>query len=120
MDYNVNNLLIKQSFVELDKKNINFFTNSYDSKNIDNGLSELFYLFANLMQQQENLELSKIYFSISHYLNPNFSSNYVLKFENSLIENNLDALELATKISSIGSEFDWYVNYQLLIHYNSN
>ncbi len=116
LDYNVNNLLIKQSFIEIEKKNINFFANSYDSKNIDNGLSELFYLFANLMQQQENLELSKLYFSISHYLNPNFSSNYVLKFENSLIENNLDALELATKISSIGSEFDWYVNYQLLIH----
>ena len=116
LDYNVNNLLIKQSFIELEKKNINFFSNSYDSKNIDNGLSELFYLFANLMQQQENLELSKLYFSISHYLNPNFSSNYVLKFENSLIENNLDALELATKISSIGSEFDWYVNYQLLMH----
>jgi len=116
LDYNASNLLIKQSFIELENKNINFFINSFDSRNIDNGLSELFYLFANLMQQQENLELSKLYFSISHYLNPDFSSNYVLKFENYLIENNSDALELATKISSIGSEFEWYANYQLLTH----
>src|SRR6056300_116272 len=79
LDYNASNLLIKQSFIELENKNINFFINSFDSRNIDNGLSELFYLFANLMQQQE-------------------------------------ALELATKISSIGSEFEWYANYQLLTH----
>ena len=66
LQQNPKNLIAKQSYVNLKKKNFNFFINTYDNKNIDHGLSDLFYLFAGIFQQQGQIEISKLYMSFSN------------------------------------------------------
>ena len=82
---NPNNLLTKQSYMALTDNNLSFFKGSYESININHGISELLYLFSNLFQQQDRTSLSKLFFSLSNYLNPSFISNKLLIFENQFI-----------------------------------
>lgn len=114
---NSNNLLMRQSYVSIKSNNFSFFTNNYDSKNINHGISELLYLFGNVLQQQSQIELSKLFVSLSDYLNPNFISNKLLNFENFILEDpNYFDYEIAYNIESLGSEFFWYINFNKLIH----
>ena len=114
---NPNNLLMKQSYVSLKNNNLSFFTNNYDSKNVSHGISELLYLFGNVLQQQNQIELSKLFVSLSDYLNPNFISNKLLNLENFMIEDsNYFNYEIADTIENLGSEFFWYINFNKLIH----
>lgn len=114
---NPNNLLMKQSYVSLKNNNLSFFTNNYDSKNVNHGISELLYLFGNVLQQQNQIELSKLFVSLSDYLNPNFISNKLLNLENFILEDsNYFNYEIANTIENLGSEFFWYINFNKLIH----
>ena len=113
---NPTNLLTKQSHIALANNNLSFFKGSYQATNINHGISELLYLFSNLFQQQDQAELSKIFFSLSNYLNPSFISNKLLIFENQLVsKQNIDFEEkISRSISSLGGEFYWYVNFNKL------
>jgi hypothetical protein len=75
------------------------------------------YLFGNVLQQQNQIELSKLFVSLSDYLNPNFISNKLLNLENFMIEDsNYFNYEIADTIENLGSEFFWYINFNKLIH----
>ena len=113
---NPNNLLTKQSYMALTDNNLSFFKGSYESVNINHGISELLYLFSNLFQQQDRTNLSKLFFSLSNYLNPSFISNKLLIFENQLVSKQSLGFDekLSQSISNLGGEFYWYVNFNKL------
>jgi tetratricopeptide (TPR) repeat protein len=113
---NPNNLLMKQSYIALDSNDLNFFTRNYESSNINHGISELLYLFANLFQQREQIELSKFFASLSNYLNPNFAANKILNFQNALNQQGNIILDnqFLNDIASLGEEYFWYINFKKL------
>ena len=113
---NPNNLLMKQSYIALDTNDLNFFTRNYESSNINHGISELLYLFANLFQQREQIELSKFFASLSNYLNQNFAANKLLNFQNALNQqaNSILDNQSLNDIASLGEEYFWYMNFKKL------
>ncbi len=105
------NLLFKQLFLDSRENKFYKIDKFYKRKNINHGLAELFYLFANFYQNYEQVQISNFYLNLSEYLNPNFQSNKVLKVENLIILNNLEQSEKEIKvIEKLGKEFYWYAN----------
>ncbi len=105
------NLLFKQLFLDARENKFYKIDNFYKRKNINHGLAELLYLFANFYQNYEQVQISNFYLNLSEYLNPNFLSNKILKVENLIILNNLEESENEIKIiEKLGKEFNWYAN----------
>ena len=105
------NLLFKQLFLDSHENKFYKIDKFYKRKNINHGLAELFYLFANFYQNYEQVQISNFYLNLSEYLNPNFLSNKILKVENLIILNNLEESEKELKIiEKLGKEFNWYAN----------
>jgi len=105
------NLLFKQLFLDSRENKFYKIDKFYKRKNINHGLAELFYLFANFYQNYEQVQISNFYLNLSEYLNPNFQSNKILKVENLIILNNLEQSEKEIKvIEKLGKEFYWYAN----------
>ena len=105
------NLLFKQLFLDTRENKFYKIDNFYKRKNINHGLAELLYLFANFYQNYEQVQISNFYLNLSEYLNPNFLSNKILKVENLIILNNLEESEKEIKIiEKLGKEFNWYAN----------
>ena len=105
------NLLFKQLFLDTRENKFYKIDKFYKRKNINHGLAELFYLFANFYQNYEQVQISNFYLNLSEYLNPNFQSNKILKVENLIILNNLEQSEKELQvIEKLGKEFYWYAN----------
>lgn len=105
------NLLFKQLFLDFRENKFYKIEKFYKRKNINHGLAELFYLFANFYQNYEQVQISNFYLNLSEYLNPNFLSNKILKVENLIILNNLKQSEEEMQIiEKLGKEFNWYAN----------
>ena len=105
------NLLFKQLFLDSRENKFYKIDKFYKRKNINHGLAELLYLFANFYQNYEQVQISNFYLNLSEYLNPNFLSNKILKVENLIILNNLEESEKELKIiEKLGKEFNWYAN----------
>ena len=113
---NDRNLLLKQSIIDF-KKNNNQILSFYDPKNFDDNISEIFYLFSNLYKQRDD-EFSNLLLSLSLEFNDRFLSNHLASFENHLSDSkskNFNYL-LISKLKNIGSEYRWYIDYQIAIH----
>ncbi len=109
------NLLFKQLFLDIRENKFYKIEKFYKRKNINHGLAELFYLFANFYQNYEQTQVSNFYLNLSEYLNPNFLSNKILKVENLIILNNLEQSEKEIQIlEKLGKEFYWYSNFTRL------
>jgi len=113
---NPNNLLLKQTFLDLEKKDrkiLKFF----NERSIDDNYSEIFYIFSNLFQQRNDIDFSQLLLSAALDFNHNFLSNKILYFENKMLEDSeYDFKESdIQKVKNIGSEYAWYIDYQLLI-----
>lgn len=120
-DKNYSNILLRQSILSLkngDKKISTF----YHAEDLSNVISEIFYIFANLYQSNNDINFSQILLSISEYLNKNFVSNKLLEFENLSIDNKefKYPANLITEIKSIGEEYNWYINFFLLTNSDQN
>ena len=116
---NPNNLLLKQTFLDLEKKDrkiLKFF----NERSIDDNYSEIFYIFSNLFQQRNDIDFSQLLLSAALDFNHNFLSNKILYFENKMLEDSeYDFKESdIQKVKNIGSEYAWYIDYQLLIRDN--
>ena len=114
---NDKNLLLKQTIIDF-KKNNNQFLSFFNPKNFNDNIAEVFYLFSNLYQQREDVDFSNMLLSLSLELNDRFVSNYLIFFENKILENKKDNFNylLLSKLKNIGTEFSWYINYQISIH----
>ena len=114
---NDKNLLLKQTIIDF-KKNNNQFLSFFNPKNFNDNIAEVFYLFSNLYQQREDVDFSNMLLSLSLELNDRFVSNYLIFFENKILENKKDNFNylLLSKLKNIVSEFSWYINYQISIH----
>ena len=114
---NDKNLLLKQTIIDF-KKNNNQFLSFFNPKNFNDNIAEVLYLFSNLYQQREDVDFSNMLLSLSLELNDRFVSNYLIFFENKILENKKDNFNylLLSKLKNIGSEFSWYINYQISIH----
>ena len=109
------NLLFKQLFLDIRENKFYKIEKFYKRKNINHGLAELLYLFANFYQNYEQTQVSNFYLNLSEYLNPNFLSNKILKVENLIILNNLEQSEKEIQIlEKLGKEFYWYSNFTRL------
>jgi len=116
---NPNNLLLKQTFLDLEKKDrkiLKFF----NERSIDDNYSEIFYIFSNLFQQRNDIDFSQLLLSAALDFNHNFLSNKILYFENKMLEDSEYDFKEADiqKVKNIGSEYAWYIDYQLLIRDN--
>ena len=99
------------------KKNNNQILSFYDPKKFDDNISEIFYLFSNLYKQRDD-EFSNLLLSLSLEFNDRFLSNHLASFENHLSDSkskNFNYL-LISKLKNIGSEYRWYIDYQIAIH----
>ncbi len=115
------NLLFKQLFLDSRENKFYKIGNFYKRKNINHGLAELLYLFANFYQNYEQVQISNFYLNLSEYLNPNFLSNKILKVENLITLNNLEESEKEIKIiEKLGKEFNWYANLTRLKFLQNN
>jgi tetratricopeptide (TPR) repeat protein len=104
-------LLFKQLYIDFHNNQFQKINQFYKRKDINHGLAELFYLFANFYQNYEQVQISNFYLNISEYLNPDFLSNKVLKIENLIILEDLYQAEKETKIiEKLGKEYFWYAN----------
>lgn len=104
-------LLFKQLFLDTQENKFYKIDKFYKRKNINHGIAELFYLFANFYQNYEQVQVSNFYLNLSEYLNPYFLSNKILKIENLIILNNLEQSEKEIqKVEKLGKEFFWYAN----------
>ncbi|MFY7791567.1 MAG: tetratricopeptide repeat protein [Candidatus Fonsibacter ubiquis] len=109
------NLLFKQLFLDVRENKFHKIDRFYKRKNINHGLSELFYLFSNFYQNYEQVQISNFYLNLSEYLNPNFLSNKVLKIENLILLKNFEESEKEIQvIEQLGKEFYWYANFTRL------
>jgi tetratricopeptide (TPR) repeat protein len=104
-------LLFKQLYLDFHNNQFQKINQFYKRKDINHGLAELFYLFANFYQNYEQVQISNFYLNISEYLNPDFLSNKILKIENLIILEDLYQAEKETKIiEKLGKEYFWYAN----------
>ncbi len=116
LENNRNSILLKQLKINI-KNNKNNFINFYDKNKLQDNLAEILYLFAGFYFDRGENQVSQILLSLSNYLNPKFLSNYLLLFEHDLKNNNQEVNQKIINIlRNIGEEYNWYINYQLLLN----
>ena len=98
-------LLFKQLYLDFQNNQFQKINQFYKRKDINHGLGELFYLFANFYQNYEQVQISNFYLNISEYLNPEFLPNKILKIENLITLEDLYQAEKEIKIiEKLGKE----------------
>ncbi len=105
------NLLINQYLKFLNKEEKN--RNKFNCNNTADIMSEILYIFANVMSSQQDYRLSNFYLNLSKFLNPNFLSHNTLLAENMFIlKRNTEAKKIYREIEKIGSVYKWHAKKQ--------
>ena len=116
-----NNLLLKQSILDIKYKKYKFIS-FFDPKKFNHNLSEIFYLYANLYQQRGDKVLFEMLLSISTDFNKKFLSNNLIDFEQKVLNHDNFKFNylFLSNLKNIGSEYKWYINYQLAARNKKN
>ena len=116
-----NNLLLKQSILDIKYKKYKFIS-FFDPKKFNHNLSEIFYLYANLYQQRGDKVLFEMLLSISIDFNKKFLSNNLIDFEQKVLNHDNFKFNylFLSNLKNIGSEYKWYINYQLAARNKKN
>ena len=94
------------------------YSSGFNCKNINNLISELFYITANALSTQSIFSISNYYLNLAKYLNTLFSHYEILLAENYQSVNNYKmAKKIYKKISKLGEAYNWHASKQLAFIY---
>ncbi len=94
------------------------YSSAFSCKNINNLISELFYITANALSTQSIFTISNYYLNLAKYLNAPFSHYEILLAENYRSTNNYkNAKKIYKKIRKYGEAYDWHASKQLAFIY---
>ena len=94
------------------------YSSGFNCKNINNLISELFYITANALSTQSIFSISNYYLNLAKYLNTAFSHYEILLAENYRSANNYKmAKKIYKKISKLGEAYNWHASKQLAFIY---
>ena len=94
------------------------YSSGFNCKNINNIISELFYITANALSTQSIFSISNYYLNLAKYLNTPFSHYEILLAENYQSVNNYKiAKKIYKKISKLGEAYNWHASKQLAFIY---
>ena len=94
------------------------YSSGFNCKNINNLISELFYITANALSTQSIFSISNYYLNLAKYLNTSFSHYEILLAENYQSVNNYKiAKKIYKKISKLGEAYNWHASKQLAFIY---
>ena len=94
------------------------YSSGFNCKNINNLISELFYITANALSTQSIFSISNYYLNLAKYLNTPFSHYEILLAENYQSVNNYKiAKKIYKKISKLGEAYNWHASKQLAFIY---
>ena len=94
------------------------YSSGFNCKNINNLISELFYITANALSTQSIFSISNYYLNLAKYLNIPFSHYEILLAENYQSVNNYKmAKKIYKKISKLGEAYNWHASKQLAFIY---
>ena len=111
------NLLLNKIKNELNY-NYKNYSSGFNCKNINNLISELFYITANALSTQSIFSISNYYLNLAKYLNPPFSHYEILLAENyQSADNYKNAKKILKKIRNLGEVYDWHASKQLAFIY---
>ena len=111
------NVLLNQIKNDLNY-NYKDYSSGFNCKNINNLISELFYITANALSTQSIFSISNYYLNLAKYLNTLFSHYEILLAENYQSVNNYKiAKKIYKKISKLGEAYNWHASKQLAFIY---
>ena len=94
------------------------YSSGFNCKNINNLISELFYITANALSTQSIFSISNYYLNLAKYLNTPFSHYEILLAENyQSVSNYKMAKKIYKKISKLGEAYNWHASKQLAFIY---
>ena len=94
------------------------YSSGFNCKNINNLISELFYITANALSTQSIFSVSNYYLNLAKYLNTPFSHYEILLAENyQSVSNYKMAKKIYKKISKLGEAYNWHASKQLAFIY---
>ena len=94
------------------------YSSGFNCKNINNLISEIFYITANALSTQSIFSISNYYLNLAKYLNTPFSHYEILLAENYQSVNNYKmAKKIYKKISKVGEAYNWHASKQLAFIY---
>lgn len=94
------------------------YSSGFNCKNINNLISEIFYITANALSTQSIFSISNYYLNLAKYLNTPFSHYEILLAENYQSVNNYKmAKKIYKKISKLGEAYNWHASKQLAFIY---
>ncbi len=111
------NLLLNKINYDLNYSNKKY-SNSFNCKNINHLISELFYITANALSTQSIFSISNYYLNLAKYLNSSFAHYEILLAENYQSANNFKkAKKIYNNIQKLGETYNWHASKQLAFIY---
>jgi tetratricopeptide (TPR) repeat protein len=108
------NLLLKQLFEDIKKKNNGKFSDKFNCQNPAHVVAEILYIASNAMATQSAYQLSNFYLNLAMYLNSDFVSYKTLYAENFYMINSMEnSKKIYKDIKNSGSVYKWHAAKQI-------